>query len=109
MADFIALEVYAGRDRNHGLTLRSGGVSLDVSGGTVTINVKKTRDAKTNILTMVSPNEIRLDDAENGIATALFTDILTDGLAGQYWMELIVVTAAADELKLAEGTLNILP
>ena len=109
MADFIAFEVYAGRDRNHALTIQSGGVALDITGATITLNVKKSRDAKTNVLTLTSPVQITIDTPLDGLATIHFIDTLTDGLAGMYWIELIVVTAAADELKLAEGTLNILP
>ena len=109
MADFIAFEVYAGRDRNHSLVIQSGGVALDITGATITLNVKKSRSSKTNVFTMVTPTQITIDTPLSGLATAKFIDTLTDGLAGMYWIELVVTTAAADELKLAEGRLNILP
>ncbi len=109
MADFIAFEVYAGRDRNHALTIQSGGVALDITGATITLNIKKSRDATSNVLTLVTPTQITIDTPLTGLATVHFTDVTTDGLAGMYWIELIVITSALDELKLAEGTLNILP
>ena len=40
MADHVAFEVYAGRDRNHIVTCNSGGVALDVTGASI---VFKTR------------------------------------------------------------------
>lgn len=110
MADLIALEVYAGKDRSHSLILlEEDDTALNITDATITINVKKSRDAKTNVLTLVTPTQITIDDAAGGLATAVFTDVLTDGLVGIYWMELIVVTTGNDELKLFEGTLNILP
>ena len=109
MADHVAFEVYAGRDRNHIVTCNSGGVALDVTGASIVFNVKKTRDASSNVLTMTNPTNIELTTPTSGIITLLFTDILTDGLAGMYWVELVVTTSGGVELKLAEGTLNILP
>ncbi len=109
MADHVAFEVYAGRDRNHVVTCNSGGVALDVTGATIVLNVKKTRDAVSNVLTLTNPVNIALTTPLLGIITLQFTDILTDGLAGMYWVELVVTTVALAELKLAEGTLNILP
>lgn len=109
MSDAIALEVYAGRDRDITYAVTLWGVELDITDAVVTLNVKKSRDATSNVLTLVSPTNITITAPLVGTITYKFTDTMTDGLAGIYWCELVVVQTGGEEYKIAEGTLSILP
>ncbi len=109
MASVISFETYAGKDRTHRITLNAGGAALDLTGGTVTIIVKKRRADVTPIFTLTSPGEIDLVTPTSGIIDVNFRDTITDGLAGLYVHEINVVTAAGLELKCSEGPVNIMP
>ncbi len=109
MASVIAFETYAGKDRTHRITLNAGGAALDLTGGTVTIIVKRRRSDITPVFTMTNPADIDLVTPLSGIIDVNFRDTLTDGLAGLFVHEINVVTAAGLELKCSEGPVNILP
>ena len=109
MASVIAFETYAGKDRTHRITLNAGGAALDLTGGSVTIIVKRRRSDITPLFTMTSPVDIDFITPADGIIDVRFRDTLTDGLAGLYVHEIVAVTAAGEELKCSEGPMNILP
>lgn len=109
MASIIAFEIYQGRDHTRRVTVSVGGSALDVTGATISLIVKRSRSDTTPLFTLTNPAEIDLVTPTSGIIDINFADTLTDGRAGLYVHEIVVVTAGGLEYKIAEGPLTILP